>query len=317
MKNALMTIIACLALALSSTGVFAQAASNYDTLVRQGNTQLQAGDNDRALTAAKSAIKLNVERWEAYAVAGGALLNLKRYEEAADDFSEAIKHAPAAKQDGLRDLRRKCLLAEPGASPSPSASTSPAPAPPTATTQGEIVLWKTIENSANYADFQTYLSQYPNGAFVGLARRHLSDLKTQIEKASQAMKVLAEQEQQKETWIDPYTTLMLPKREINDDKNVFFSDAVNYCANLRLLGYSDWRLPTVAELVSAYQQGSSWKPPTLKSLWTSTSSSGQDAHMVLSADGKSHSKGDWTGGAFALCVRYSGAGVHGTAVSEQ
>jgi hypothetical protein len=159
------------ALAFLSLHGSAQPASTYDGLVQRGNTQLQAGSNDAALTAARAAIKVNADRWEAHAVAGGALLNLKRYEEAADEFSLAIGRAPQAKQAGLRDLRKQCLSAESGASP----SASPTPSP-SSTTQAEIVLWKTIEHSANIADYQAYLQQYPNGAFAPLAKNRLGDL---------------------------------------------------------------------------------------------------------------------------------------------
>lgn len=48
----------------------AQSLPNYDALVQQGEAQLQAGNNDAALSSANAAIKLNGERWEAYAVAG-------------------------------------------------------------------------------------------------------------------------------------------------------------------------------------------------------------------------------------------------------
>jgi hypothetical protein len=37
------------------------------------------------------------------------------------------------------------------------------------------VLWKSIESSVNPADFRSYLNQYPDGAFVVLARRHLDE----------------------------------------------------------------------------------------------------------------------------------------------
>jgi hypothetical protein len=157
-----------------------QTGSDYDTLVHQGNSQLQAGSNDVALTTANTAIKLNADRWEAYALAGGALMNLKRYEDAADDFSDAIKRAPEAKQAGLRDLRKQCLLAEPGAPASPAATPAQT-AQPASTTQAEIVLWKSIENSNNPSDFQTYLNQYPNGAFINLAQRHLAEAEVKVE----------------------------------------------------------------------------------------------------------------------------------------
>jgi tetratricopeptide (TPR) repeat protein len=146
-----------------------QTVSDYDALVQKGKTQLQAGSADMALATGEAAIKMSVDRWEGYALAGGALMNLKRYEEAADRLSQAIARAPEAKQAALRDLRRQCLLAESGASTAPMATTPPA------TTQAEIVLWKSIENSTNPQDFQSYLNQYPQGAFAALAQRHLAE----------------------------------------------------------------------------------------------------------------------------------------------
>lgn len=118
-----MGLVSCILLAPFGCGMVAQTVSNYDTLVRQGNIRLQTGENESALSAAQSAIKISADRWEAYAVAGGALMNLKRYEEAADQFGHAIDHAPEPKQAGLRDLRKQCLLAEAGA----SSSGNPAP----------------------------------------------------------------------------------------------------------------------------------------------------------------------------------------------
>jgi tetratricopeptide (TPR) repeat protein len=153
----------------------AQTASEYDAMVQKGKTQLQAGSADLALASSEAAIKINADRWEGYALVGGALMNLKRYEEAADKFSKAIEKAPEAKQAALRDLRRQCLLAESGASPKE-------PAPAGTTTQAEIVMWKSIENSQKPSDFEVYLSQYPNGAFSALAKRQLSDLQAQDER---------------------------------------------------------------------------------------------------------------------------------------
>lgn len=178
---------ACLWLGLTILlGVFSavgQSKVDYNALVHQGNAQLQAGNNDLALATAKSAIKLKADRWEAYALAGGALMKLKRYEEAADDFSKAIEHAPEAKQEGLRSLRKQCLAEELGVtSPSASASNTQQPMP-VSTTQAEIVLWKSIENSTNPADFQSYLSQYPNGTFAVLAKNHLIQIEDALWKS--------------------------------------------------------------------------------------------------------------------------------------
>ena len=152
------------------------AASGYDSLIQQGKSQLQAGNAEQAAASGKAATKMSTERWEGYALVGGALMNLKRYEAAADTLSEAIKRAPEAKQAALRELRRQCLLAESGP---PAVANTPAPA--TTTSQAEIVLWKSIEGSTNPADFESYLDQYPQGAFAVLARRHLSEAKDKAE----------------------------------------------------------------------------------------------------------------------------------------
>jgi formylglycine-generating enzyme required for sulfatase activity len=162
----------------ASTAYSAATPPTYDVLIQQGKTQLQGGNAGLALDSSRGAIKLSATRWEGYALAGGALMNLKRYEEAADSLSEAIKNAPEAKQPALRDLRRQCLLAESG---SPAAASTPPPA--TTTSQAEIVLWKSIENSANLADFQSYLDQYPQGAFAVLARRHLAEADAKAEES--------------------------------------------------------------------------------------------------------------------------------------
>jgi tetratricopeptide (TPR) repeat protein len=160
----------------------AQTTSDYDILVQKGKAQLQAGTADLALASGEEAIKINADRWEGYALAGGALMNLKRYEEGADRLSQAISRAPEAKQAALRDLRRQCLLAESGAPAVSSQSGSVVQSQTAHTTQSEIVLWKTIENSQNEIDFEMYLSQYPNGALSALAKRHLSDLQAQGER---------------------------------------------------------------------------------------------------------------------------------------
>ena len=92
----------------------ALAAPAYDALITQGNALLQAGNAEQALNLGEAAIRSRADRWEGYALAGGALMNLKRYEDAADALSKAIDRAPESKQLALRDRRRECLLAESG-----------------------------------------------------------------------------------------------------------------------------------------------------------------------------------------------------------
>jgi len=161
------------ALAQTPSATSAPGPADYAALVQTGTVQLQTGKADLALASGEAAIKLSVDRWEGYALAGGALMNLKRYEEAADKLSAAILRAPEAKQPSLRDLRRQSLLAESGTSP---AQKDPAAA---STTQSEIVLWKSLENTADPEDVRAYLRQYPTGAFAELARSRIERLEIQ------------------------------------------------------------------------------------------------------------------------------------------
>ena len=175
-------ILLCLSILFIGHMSTAQNALDYDSIIQKGKVQLQAGTPDLALTAAQQAITLDAGRWEGYALAGGALMNLKRYEEAADRLSNAIERAPQSKQDGLRELRRQSFAAESGSAPTAGGSAAQ-PAVEASVTQAEIVLWKSIENSNKLTDFKTYLFEYPNGAFVGLAKAHIEE----IEKSSNGM----------------------------------------------------------------------------------------------------------------------------------
>ena len=124
----------------------AQTGTEYDTLVQQGNAQLQAGNSEQALAYAEQAAKVVPARWEAHALAGGSLTILHRYEDAADQLSTAIKNAPPSKQAALRTLRSKSLLSEAG--PTTSGSLPEVSQPQTTpTTQAEIILWKVVSQS--------------------------------------------------------------------------------------------------------------------------------------------------------------------------
>ncbi len=59
------------------------------------------------------------------------------------------------------------------------------------------------------------------------------------------------QETQKRAyWIDPSTALMWAGKDNGTD--VSWKKAMKYCRDLRLAGYSDWRLANMAELQSTY-----------------------------------------------------------------
>jgi uncharacterized protein DUF1566 len=60
----------------------------------------------------------------------------------------------------------------------------------------------------------------------------------------------AQNTQERGVWTDPSTGLMWAGRD--NGKGVSWKDAVKYCRDLRLASYSDWRLPTLAELGKIY-----------------------------------------------------------------
>jgi hypothetical protein len=51
-------------------------------------------------------------------------------------------------------------------------------------------------------------------------------------------------------WVDPSTGLMWTAKDNGND--ISWGNAVKYCQNLRLAGYSDWRLPSIDELQNIY-----------------------------------------------------------------
>jgi hypothetical protein len=54
------------------------------------------------------------------------------------------------------------------------------------------------------------------------------------------------------TWIDPATNLMWAKQDSRSDLEWYRAN--QYCSNLGLGGYSNWRLPTIDELEGIYDQ---------------------------------------------------------------
>lgn len=58
--------------------------------------------------------------------------------------------------------------------------------------------------------------------------------------------------QQYRTWTDPATELMWTRQDNGSDVDA--NQAGDYCRNLTLGGYSNWRLPTIDELAGIYDQ---------------------------------------------------------------
>ena len=72
-----------------------------------------------------------------------------------------------------------------GAGPAVTVAAPSAPAPvratqqpPPANSQVEVVFWQSIANSTNPAEFEAYLSQFPNGVFRALAQARLAGLRS-------------------------------------------------------------------------------------------------------------------------------------------
>jgi Tetratricopeptide repeat len=241
-------------LACSAGGV--RAADDFSNLIQNGNAQLQAGDTEAALKAADAAIHNRPSRWEGYALKGGALMDLKRYEDAADSLTTAIAHAPDDKKPALRELRRQSLSAESGASPDTKVVGDGRQ-----TTQAEIVLWKTIENSKNPDDYRGYLQEYPSGAFAVLATQHLDALQAASAKLAAQEAEINERRMRDGVWTDDSTGLMWTRFQVGPiigggmggepEKDA----ALQVCAQFKGLHYSNWRLPTVAEAKTITSSG--------------------------------------------------------------
>jgi tetratricopeptide (TPR) repeat protein len=220
----------CLALMLiaGASNCGARAASGYDALITRGNALLQAGNDDQALNSGEAAIGMKTDRWEGYALAGSALMKLKRYEDAADALSKAIDRAPESQQHALRELRRQCLLAESGYPAVANAASAPATTGQPATTSQPAATSQSATTSQAEAASQS------------------ADANTQPE--NERKRLLA-----KLTWTDPATNLMWAKySRPSEYAHANHTRATDYCAALRSLGYADWRLPTVDEFMRIY-----------------------------------------------------------------
>ncbi len=124
-------------------------------------------------------------------------------------------------------------------------------------------------------------------------------------------------------WTDPATGLMWTKQDNGSDIN--WNDTTTYCANLRMGGYSGWRLPTIDELAGIYDQTQNVNGRHIKGdlqlfyAWVWSSNTGKavgEAWLFGFANGgKESSPVTASGGRRALCVRLPPKGE--TAPSSQ
>jgi hypothetical protein len=75
---------------------------------------------------------------------------------------------------------------------------------------------------------------------------------TAVAQSTTADQTSAHETQTRGFWIDPSTALMWAGRD--NGRDVSWKGAVKHCRDLRLAGYSDWRLATLSELEGIYDK---------------------------------------------------------------
>jgi tetratricopeptide (TPR) repeat protein len=171
----------------------------YNVHLSQAKSLITLQKYADAVTEAQKAIALDGQRWEAYVIAAKGYSSQKLFDDAIGTLQMALVRAPDDKKPLVRDAIADCRKEQnQGSTPSSPGATSAANTFPTvaasAPTQAEIVLWKSIENSSLTDDFQAYLTQYPNGAFVALAKSRIDRLKHQEEAAAKVADELHQRE---------------------------------------------------------------------------------------------------------------------------
>ena len=301
--------------------IWAQPGS-YDDLLSRARSALSARDYQAAAAATQQAIRMDDHRWEAYAVAANAYSGERLYDDAIGMLQMALPRAPEDRKqlvrDALQEVRRQMAGVRSPApidsSPVARPQSSPAISAPT---QAEIVLWKSIENSGKIEDFRGYLERYPEGTYSTVARQRVDAL-TPLP-----------------YWLDPQTGLAWTRRDNGSDVN--WNEASTYCQDLRLGGYSNWRLPAIEELAQIYdpsvaalpgnqiqlrirgaygfQEARNFGPPKVKTgiqlgtpgvLWSGTAKGSGEAWLFDFRTGKRESNKLGRRYFRTLCVRPSG-----------
>jgi hypothetical protein len=151
--------------------------SPYSNLLSNAKVQLEAGQYKDALAKADEAAALDEHRWEAYVLEAKIYAVQSMYDDAVGMLQMALPRAPLDQKPLIRStltaVRAQLSQSASGGQPQQSATVTPGNP-----TQGETTLWKAIENSQKRQDFEAYLEAYPNGAFVPLAKRRITELST-------------------------------------------------------------------------------------------------------------------------------------------
>ena len=77
---------------------------------------------------------------------------------------------------------------------------------------------------------------------------------------------LAQKTQERGYWVDPSTGLMWAAKD-NGSKELNWRKAMTYCRDLRLAGYSDWRLASVDEMEGIYDKSANSPGENPRSRW--------------------------------------------------
>lgn len=80
-----------------------------------------------------------------------------------------------------------------------------------------------------------------------------------LAKSSTEAQSLVQDAQGRDYWTDPSNGLMWTAKD--NGGNISWKDAVKYCRDMRVAGYSDWALPTIDELEGIYDASGFAAPP--------------------------------------------------------
>ncbi len=117
--------------------------------------------------------------------------------------------------------------------------------------QEELNTWYKIKGSKYGSDFKKFLKNYPNSSHVRLAR--LKAKKYQNNRASISLNSLM--------WQDNKEAKIIRKT---------WQEAIDYCENLTLSGYDDWKLANIDELKELYNKKSKLKNVASSDYWSSS-----------------------------------------------
>lgn len=257
-----MYLWAPLLLALA-TASLAQSNDDFDAQLQQGDAALQRGLPDAALSAGDAAVRDNPDRWNGYALSGRALLELKRYEMAADALSRAIERAPAAEQPALRELRRQSLLAEAGG-PAPGPVAAPlaqaAPVAPPPLSPQEAAPAQPSPPAPVSAAPQASSPVSPPSVAPAVAAAPAAPAPAPAARVarrgrkSQSSLGIFNSDSPEAVWTDSAGLMWArPWYYPQGDVGPFdYPQAQALCAGLKLAGQQGWRLPTVEEVKRIY-----------------------------------------------------------------